>query len=78
MGLKRPTSTARIIAALENGYIDPYEPGTRRERVYISSISSIYQEDSIQDIVTIAATSMEDTIVVEILDKEWNLDDLEV
>ena len=42
IGLKQPSSTVRVMTIIENGYADPYEPGTRRERVYIYSISSVY------------------------------------
>ena len=68
MGLKRPSSTARAMTTIENRYIDPYKPGTQRERAYIYGISSVYQEDNINDAATVAATAMEDTIVVQVLD----------
>ena len=78
IGLKRPSSTTRAIATIEGRYIDLYKPGTRRERAYMSGISSVYQEDNIEDSAIVAATAMEDTIVVEIPATEWDLDDLEV
>jgi hypothetical protein len=41
-------------------------------------ISSVYQEDNIEDAAAIAATAMEDTIVVQVPDVEWDLDELAV
>ena len=76
IGLKRLTSTGRARSAIENGYINPYEPGTRRERAYMCGISSVYQEDNIEDAATIAAAAMEDTIIVQMPDTEGDLDEL--
>ena len=78
MGLKQPSSTVRIMTTIENGYADPYEPGTRRERVYIYGISLVYQEDNIEDVATIAGTTIEGAIEIYTRDTEWDLDDLEV
>ena len=61
-------SPRKSMATIENEYIDPYEPGTRRERAYMCGISSVYQEDNMDDAATIATTTMEDTIIVEISD----------
>ena len=49
IGLQRPSSTACAMALIYNGYSDPYEPGTKRERAYMAAISSIYQDDYIKD-----------------------------
>ena len=38
-----------VQALIHNGYSDPYEPGTKRERAYMAAISSIYQDDCIED-----------------------------
>ena len=78
IGLNQPSSTARAMTEIKNRYVDPYEPGTRKERTYTCGISSIYQEDNIEDVATIAATTMEDSIIVQVLDTEWDLDNLEV
>ena len=72
------TSTARAMATIESGYIDLYEPGTRRERAYMSGISSVYHEDNIDDAATIAAAAMDKPIDVHAQDAEWDLDDLEM
>ena len=42
IGLQRPSSTACAMALIYNGYSDPYEPETKRERAYMAGISSIY------------------------------------
>ena len=78
MGLNRLSSTARAMARIESGYIDPYEPGTRRERTYICGISSVYYEDNIDDVATIATAAIDKPIEVYTQNKEWDLDDLEV
>jgi len=44
-----PSSTAVAIARLASGHQDPYIPGTRRERVYMQGMSSVYQTDSTVD-----------------------------
>jgi hypothetical protein len=41
-------------------------------------ISSVYQEDNMDDAATIAATAMQMHIEVPTQDTEWDLDDLEV
>ena len=68
--LKRPSSTARAMTKIKNGYIDPYEPGTRKEQAYICDISSIYQENNIKGAAIITAATLEDTIVVQVPDTE--------
>ena len=78
MGLNRLTSTARAMAAIENGYVDPYEPGTRKERAYMCGISSVYQQDYVDDTATIAAAAMHRVTEVHTQDTEWDLNDLEV
>jgi hypothetical protein len=56
--------------------IDPYEPGTRRERTYMCGISSVHQEDNMKDATSVAAAAMmEDIIVVQIPGTEWDLDE---
>ena len=50
------------MARLGAGHIDQYEPGTQRERAYICGISSIYEEDSIEDAATISAKAMNSRI----------------
>jgi hypothetical protein len=40
--------------------MDTYEPGTIRERAYMSGIASIYQIDSIVDSVAIADNLVQD------------------
>ena len=42
-------STTMAMARLASGHQDLYKPGTRRERVYMHRISSVYQVDSIVD-----------------------------
>jgi hypothetical protein len=42
------------------GHIDTYEPGTIRERAYMSGIASIYQTDSIVDSIAIADNLVQD------------------
>ena len=49
-----PSSTIMGMSRIKAGHQDLYEPGTRRERAYMSKISSIYQTDSILDSMTIA------------------------
>ena len=78
MGLKRLSTTAQAMATIENGYSDPYEPGTRRERAYMCGIASVYKEDCIDDAATITATAMEEIIEIATQDVERDLDDLEV
>lgn len=63
---------------IKEGYNDPYEPGTRKERAYICDISSVYQEDNIKDVATITAITIKDTIVVQVPDTKWDLDELAV
>ena len=78
MGLNQLTSTTYTIVSIENRYVDPYELGTRRERAYIYSISSVYQEDCIDDVATIVTTTIQKITEVYTQDTEWDLDDLEI
>jgi hypothetical protein len=64
-GLKQPSSTALAMARLIEGHIDQYKPGTRRERGYIYSISSIYKDDSIVDATALAANAISRSIIAE-------------
>jgi hypothetical protein len=64
------------MATIKGGYTDPYEPGTRRERAYMCGISSVYQDDNIDDAATVAATAIEDSIIVQVPDT-WDLDNLD-
>ena len=50
------------MARIDAGYVDPYEPGTRRERGYMCGISSVYQEDNIDDAAIIADTAVQKDI----------------
>ena len=62
-GLQQLSSTALAMARLVDGHIDQYEPGTRRERGYMCGMSSIYKEDCIEDVATIAVRSMQESTV---------------
>ena len=48
------SSTTIGMSRIQAGHQDLYEPGTRRERAYMSKISSVYQTDSIVDSMVIA------------------------
>ena len=54
--------------------MDTYEPGTARERQYMSGLSSVYKDDCIEDIAKLADKAMEnetqDCIEVEVL-SDW-------
>jgi hypothetical protein len=79
IGLQRPSSTACAMALIHNGYSNPYEPGTKRERAYIASISSIYQDDCIEDAAIVAGNTMKELISeieVHTQDAEFELDEL--
>ena len=78
-GPKRPSSTACAMALIHNGYSDPYEPGTKRERAYMAGISSIYQDDCIEDAAIVASNTMKELISeIEVYtqDAEFELDEL--
>jgi hypothetical protein len=55
-------------------HVDTYEPGTARERQYMSGLSSVYKDDCIEDIAKLADKAMEnetqDCIEVEVL-SDW-------
>jgi hypothetical protein len=78
-GRNRLTSTALALSRLDNGHVDTYEPGTLRERGYMSGISSIYKDDCIEDSATVAVTAMKRDIIrsIEVFsqDAELELDD---
>jgi hypothetical protein len=79
MGLQRPSSTACAIALIYNRYSNPYEPGTKREGAYIAGISSIYQDDCIEDAAIVAGNTMKELISeIEVYtqDAEFELDEL--
>ena len=79
MGLRKPSSTACVMALIHNGYSNPYEPGTKRERAYIAGISSIYQDDYIEDAAIVAGNTMKELISkieVHTQDAEFELDEL--
>jgi hypothetical protein len=54
-----------LIIRLQNSHYDLYWPGTQRERAYVrgTSISSIYQTDSMVDASTVAAAVVEEDII---------------
>ena len=67
------------MALIHNGYSDPYEPGTKRERAYIAGISSIYQDDCIKDAAIVASNTIKELISeIEVYtqDAEFELDEL--
>jgi hypothetical protein len=68
------------MAEIESEYIDPYEPGTRRERGYMAGIASIYQDDYIENAATIAANVIKRSVIheveVHIQDTEFDIDEL--
>jgi hypothetical protein len=71
-----PTSTTIAVQRLENGHVDEYEPGTRRERVYQAGISSIYHHDHLDEATTTVARVVEyvytqDAEGEEISQGEW-------
>jgi hypothetical protein len=65
--LNRPTERLYIVnsglSRLQNGHQDPYEPGTRGERLYMRGLSSIWQTDSIVDVATAAVALMEREVI---------------
>ena len=54
--------------------MDTYEPGTARERQYMSGLSSVYKDDCIEDIAKLADKAIEnktqDYIKVKVL-SDW-------
>jgi hypothetical protein len=58
-----------------HGYSDPCEPGTKRERAYMAGISSIYQDDCIEDAAIVAGNTMKE-LISETQDAEFELDEL--
>ncbi|CZS93089.1 uncharacterized protein RCO7_11158 [Rhynchosporium graminicola] len=57
------SSTAIAMQRLEGGHQDSYEPGTRRERGYMHSMSSIYHSDSTIDATTASEMSIQRDII---------------
>ena len=68
IGLKRPSLTARAMATIKGKYTDPYEPGTQREQAYMCGISSVYQDNNIDNTATVAAITIKDSIIVQVPD----------
>jgi hypothetical protein len=64
-----------VQALIHNGYSDPYEPGTKRARAYMAGISSIYQDDCIEDAAIVAGNTMKE-LISETQDAEFELDEL--
>jgi hypothetical protein len=65
------SSTVIGMSRFGSGHVDTYEPGTARERQYMSGLSSVYKDDCIEDIAKLADKAMEnetqDCIEVEVL-----------
>jgi hypothetical protein len=64
---------------LKAGHIDPYEPGTQRERGYMCGISLVYKDDCMEDTATVTATVVQRvirSIKVFTQDAMWELDEL--
>jgi hypothetical protein len=58
----RPISTTAVAKTrLQNGHVDLYEPGTRRERGYMNGIASVYRDDS--DATAVAIRSIQRSVV---------------
>jgi hypothetical protein len=51
------------MARLRTGYIDLYKPGTRRERGYISGITSVYKDDCMDNASTIASSAIQKEVI---------------
>jgi hypothetical protein len=70
------------MARLQTGYIDLYEPGTRRERGYMSGISSVYKDGSIEDASTVAALVIQKEVIggieVHTQDAEFEWDNIDL
>jgi hypothetical protein len=61
-GLKQPSTTALAIARLQARHINQYKPGTQHKRAYMCDILSIYKEDYIDDVATVATRAISDRI----------------
>ena len=65
--LSRPLERLYIVNPglnrLDNGHQDLYKPGTKRERAYMRSLSSIYQVNTEVDAATLVAAVTESDVI---------------